>query len=183
MLSRCASPSSFVKEIVTIRIPLAPYEQTTSSHAELRVLGVVTVLRWVLPGPCFGAYGAAANSMRMAAFSTTFEPAKLEEGEELVRPQRTTKGKESTHALPLSTYSAPGALRQDPGRAAESLAKVRTCGNGGLMIDVIIAGGGPTGLMLASELRLHGVHALVLKRRRSRPGMPARWACTCAASR
>jgi 2-polyprenyl-6-methoxyphenol hydroxylase-like FAD-dependent oxidoreductase len=33
---------------------------------------------------------------------------------------------------------------------------------GVFMIDVIVAGGGPTGLMLASELRLHGVHALVL---------------------
>jgi 2-polyprenyl-6-methoxyphenol hydroxylase-like FAD-dependent oxidoreductase len=32
------------------------------------------------------------------------------------------------------------------------------------VIDVIIAGGGPTGMMLAGELRLHGVHAPVLER-------------------
>jgi 2-polyprenyl-6-methoxyphenol hydroxylase-like FAD-dependent oxidoreductase len=32
------------------------------------------------------------------------------------------------------------------------------------MIDVIIAGGGPTGVMLASELRLQGLHVLVLER-------------------
>ena len=32
------------------------------------------------------------------------------------------------------------------------------------MIDVIVAGCGPTGLMLASELRLHGVNALVLEK-------------------
>src|SRR4051812_5319969 len=32
------------------------------------------------------------------------------------------------------------------------------------MIDVIIAGGGPTGMMLAAELRLHGVHVVVLER-------------------
>ncbi|MCR3749700.1 rifampin monooxygenase [Lentzea californiensis] len=32
------------------------------------------------------------------------------------------------------------------------------------MIDVIIAGGGPTGMMLAGELRLHGVGVVVLER-------------------
>jgi 2-polyprenyl-6-methoxyphenol hydroxylase-like FAD-dependent oxidoreductase len=32
------------------------------------------------------------------------------------------------------------------------------------MFDVIVAGAGPTGLMLASELRLHGVHAPVLEK-------------------
>jgi 2-polyprenyl-6-methoxyphenol hydroxylase-like FAD-dependent oxidoreductase len=32
------------------------------------------------------------------------------------------------------------------------------------LIDVIVAGGGPTGVMLAGELRLHGVHALVLEK-------------------
>ncbi|MGV9248369.1 rifampin monooxygenase [Streptomyces sp. NPDC003710] len=32
------------------------------------------------------------------------------------------------------------------------------------MIDVIVAGGGPTGLMLTAELRLHGVHVVVLEK-------------------
>ena len=33
--------------------------------------------------------------------------------------------------MPFSRYSASGALRQDPGRAAESPAEARTCGNQG----------------------------------------------------
>src|ERR1700736_4352478 len=50
--------------------------------------------------------------------------------EEVVRPQRTVNGKEGTHSLPLSTYSAPGGLRQDPGRAAEFRAEAKIGRNG-----------------------------------------------------
>src|SRR3954453_5098492 len=43
------------------------------------------------------------------------------------------------------------------------------------MTDVIIAGGGPVGVMLAAELRLHGVDVLVLEKDSEptqRPGAP-----------
>jgi hypothetical protein len=59
--------------------------------------------------------------------------------EEAVRPQRTIKGKESAHSSPLSTYTAPGGLRQDPGHAAEWLAGARTYGNGGREMRVLLS--------------------------------------------
>ena len=37
---------------------------------------------------------------------------------EAARPRRTTEGKRNAHSPPLSTYSGPGGLRQDPGHAA-----------------------------------------------------------------
>jgi len=39
------------------------------------------------------------------------------------------------------------------------------------MNDVIIAGGGPTGMMLAAELRLHGLHVLVLEKEAEPPAL------------
>jgi 2-polyprenyl-6-methoxyphenol hydroxylase-like FAD-dependent oxidoreductase len=51
-----------------------------------------------------------------------------------------------------------------PPDCAEQLAENATLWNGGFMIDVIIAGGGPTGVILAGELRLHGVHVAVLEK-------------------
>ena len=39
------------------------------------------------------------------------------------------KRKGEPHPLPLSTYTAPGGLRQGPGHAAQSLAEARSCGN------------------------------------------------------
>jgi hypothetical protein len=61
--------------------------------------------------------------------------------EDVVRPQRTIRGegKEGTHSLPLSAYTEPGGLRQDPGRAAQSPAEARTCGNGDSEMRVLLS--------------------------------------------
>jgi hypothetical protein len=89
--------------------------------------------------------------------------------EELVRPQRTTKGngKEAvTRSLPLSTYSAPGTLRQDPGRAAESPAEARTCGDQGsrstcALVDVWVSQEVEPPVGLAVRLRALGAQVRV----------------------
>lgn len=52
-------------------------------------------------------------------------------GRQKAKAKAKAKARRSTHSLPVSTYSAPGALRQDPGRGAESSAEAATCGNQG----------------------------------------------------
>ncbi len=47
--------------------------------------------------------------------------------------------------------------------------------------DVIIVGGGPTGMMLAAELALAGVEAVVLERRSGAEIESPPWACRRAA--
>src|SRR6188474_450761 len=60
---------------------------------------------------------------------------------------------------------------------AESAAEARATGTGSHMAEhaVVIAGGGPTGLMLAGELALAGIDAAIVERRASQdlPGSRA----------
>src|SRR6185312_10174369 len=57
-------------------------------------------------------------------------------------------------------------MRSRPPRPSDLRSFQRTQGSGigVLMFDVIIGGGGPTGMMLAGELRLHDVDVLVLEK-------------------
>src|SRR5690606_36498791 len=78
--------------------------------------------------------------------------------------------REPSSTSPLPRYSRTRGLRQGPRRAphssaGEGPAPCRDRRRGGEMHDVVIAGGGPTGLMLAGELALAGVDVVVLERR------------------
>src|SRR5246127_4991347 len=107
--------------------------------------------------------------MGMAHTKAITEPSYAE-----TSPAQTKKERRET-SVPLLTYSAPRGLRQDPGHAAKSLGEAKTQGAGGYevgvepMVDhaVVVAGGGPTGLMLAGELALAGVDVAVVERRAS----------------
>ena len=68
--------------------------------------------------------------------------------------------------MPLLTYSAPGGLRQDPGRAVESPAEARTCGHGSHEVRVLLSTMGSRGdveplLGLAVRLRALGAEVRV----------------------
>jgi hypothetical protein len=60
---------------------------------------------------------------------------------------------------PLPTYARHPGLRQDPDHAAQSSAMTKHA--------VVIAGGGPTGMMLAAELALARVDVVIVERRAS----------------
>ena len=83
--------------------------------------------------------------------------------------------------------SPPGACRKSrvvmqhrrPNRNAES--RMQTLGQNEKQHEVVIAGGGPTGLMLAAELALAGIDVVIVERRASQElSARARWACTRA---
>src|ERR1700727_2426207 len=81
------------------------------------------------------------------------------------------KGTERICSVPLSIYSAPGGLRQDPGHAGKSLAEARTGVNWGLPSvyrnDVRPCGSGCRGGHARGELVLAGVVVAIVERRAS----------------
>ncbi|HEX4340646.1 MAG TPA: FAD-dependent monooxygenase [Polyangiaceae bacterium] len=70
---------------------------------------------------------------------------------------RRTAAPRAHRPFPLQTYARCRDLRQAPGRAAQATTMTKHA--------VVIAGGGPTGLMLAAELALAGVDVAIVERR------------------
>lgn len=74
-------------------------------------------------------------------------------------------------SLHLQDTAHPGACRKTPAHTRIADRAWNSAGHGGEravidsdVIDVIISGAGPTGMMLAAELRLHGIDVLVLEK-------------------
>jgi hypothetical protein len=92
-------------------------------------------------------FGNARHRFGVASESQTGCPAP--------RGRKKRKGKEVTHPLPLSRYTAPGGLRQDRGCAAQSTVRGQNPTDGSREMlqghAVVIAAGGPTGLVSAGE--------------------------------
>src|ERR1700693_2740530 len=77
------------------------------------------------------------------------------------------RGKESTHSFPPSIYSAPRGLPQAPRSVRRWLLSFVRRFRSMAEHAVVVAGGGPTGLMLAGELALAGGDAPIVERRTS----------------
>jgi hypothetical protein len=106
----------------------------------------------------------------MTALSTLFEPALLKKAAALRRTCPSTADheriKENTRSLALSEYSAPGGLREDPGRAPASPPNARTGGNRSHEMSVMLSKHGSRGDIepmagLAVRLRTLGAEVRV----------------------
>jgi len=114
-------------------------------------------------GPAAPQALADAMSGVWARFAGGEAPGRIDQPQ----PRNSATGEwKGAHSFPLSTYSAPGGLRQDAGRAAESPAEARTCGNGSREVRVLLStydsrGGVEPLVALAVRLRELGAQVRV----------------------
>ena len=146
------------------------------------------------PAPLIGARPSfmrkctlAAGTMALAAISRRFDPAAAQDPVHPCCCWTFCRGLDVSRGVipssPLPIYRREGGLRQAPGRAAQCPAAGQNLTDMGVakmrvaMTEhaVVIAGGGPTGLMLAGELALAGVDVAIVERRASQdlPGSRA----------